>query len=278
VHKLLRTGGVLIDGIAARAESRVGAGAVITLCIDEDMPEQTPVIDTVTPVVLWEDAALIAVDKASGIETHGPHSLETAVRAYLAGKVSPSLSFRPGPLHRLDKPTSGIVMFSVTLEGAQRFSRLLQERRVHKRYLAFMDGCLDRPAQWHDTVKRVAGAGVMRTTDWHSGDGCEAVTHIIPVVWNTRYSCVIAEPVTGRTHQIRVQAAAHGHPLAGDTTYGGRYNAGGLLLHAFSLDFPGLAYPIQAPIPAPFVQTLLTHFGRSILPALNAHGAVCRSG
>jgi 23S rRNA pseudouridine955/2504/2580 synthase len=204
--------------------------------------------------ILWEGCGLIALNKPAGLPTHGDNSLETEVRAWLRDKLPPSLSFRSGPLHRLDTPTSGVIMFSSTLEGARYFSALIREHRVRKRYLALIDGRLDREALWEDALVRDKTA--KKTFVAEQAVAPNAGTIARPLAFNAAYTLVEVEISTGRTHQIRAQAAFHGHPLAGDRKYGGSLLATGLLLHAASLEFPapetGRPLIISAPLPSAF--------------------------
>jgi 23S rRNA-/tRNA-specific pseudouridylate synthase len=194
------------------------------------------------PGILAEGRGILILDKPAGLAVHGPDSLDGQVRAYLENTRSPSLSFKPGPLHRLDKPSSGIVVFSKDLEGARRFSALLRERRLGKYYLALAEGALDGPERWEDRLagKNAAGApggnpagASLRAP---AGTGKDAVTWVRPLGRAEGYTLLAAKIGTGRTHQIRVQGALRGHPLAGDRKYGGHGKE--FFLHAWALEIP----------------------------------------
>jgi 23S rRNA pseudouridine955/2504/2580 synthase len=202
---------------------------------------------------------------------HGPGSLAVQAAAWLSGKISPSLSFRPGPLHRLDKPTSGIVVFSMNLEGARRFSALLRDGSVKKSYLALVDGTIREPLVWEDRLFREKDVQKTFVSDMTDKTGKYAFTAVRPLAraaGRAEYSLILAEIATGRTHQIRAQAAAHGFPLSGDGKYGGSPLEGGLLLHAWTLDFPegeGRTH-IEAPLPERFRKKIETLFPGFRLP------------
>ncbi|MDR2608691.1 MAG: RluA family pseudouridine synthase [Treponema sp.] len=222
--------------------------------------------------ILYEDTGLLILNKPAGLASHGKESLETLVRGYLSPKLSPSLSFRPGPLHRLDKPSSGIIAFSVSLEGARAFSTALRERLLLKQYLAIVEGLVGDEEFWEEDLERDRESGVSRIHEGpeqpphisvrgRRGEDLpkKAVTRVRPLVSGRRYSLVRAEIETGRTHQIRAQAAFHGHPLAGDRKYQGR--GGGFFLHAWRLLktgaaeilLPALPRSITAPLPEKFI-------------------------
>jgi 23S rRNA pseudouridine955/2504/2580 synthase len=194
--------------------------------------------------IIWEGAGLLVLNKDAGIRVHGPDSLDEQVRAFLREKLPASLSFRPGPLHRLDKPTSGILVFSASLEGARIFSALLRARLLGKRYLALVEGKLTVPAIWEETLvrdmrrKKTEASVSAPEPERGYGPAKPARTRVFPLAARGGYSLILLEIDTGRTHQIRSQAAFHGHPLAGDRKYGGGFLSGGFLLHAFSLEFP----------------------------------------
>jgi 23S rRNA pseudouridine955/2504/2580 synthase len=252
VHRLLRRKQVLVDGLPAQAASRIRSGQLIrvegleTPESGESPRDETRALPGEQPLrIIWEGAGLLVLNKEAGVPVHGPDSLDERVRTFLRGKLPASLSFRPGPLHRLDKPTSGIVVFSASLEGARIFSALLRARLPRKRYLALVEGQLSAPAVWEETLvrdtrRKKTEALVSPPPEPGRGYGPAkpARTRVFPLAARGGYSLILLEIETGRTHQIRAQAAFHGHPLAGDRKYGGGFLSGGLLLHALSLEFP----------------------------------------
>jgi 23S rRNA pseudouridine955/2504/2580 synthase len=283
IHRLLRTGRILVNGKPARAEDRIPPGSVISLPDDvsgpspASRPPPSPGQAGQGLDILYEGSGLLILNKKPGIAVHGPESLDTLVQAYLRGRLKPSLSFRPGPLHRLDKPSGGIVVFSTDLEGARRFSALLRERRIGKQYLALVEGRVGEAETWQDPLYRdrrakKTGTGSPDKTVRGEDGTKQALTRIKPLAAADGYSLILAEIQTGRTHQIRAQAAAHKHPLGGDTKYGGRplRGAGGFFLHAWRMQFPAGAFPankdfprlISAPLPASFRSFIDDLFGR----------------
>ena len=246
IHRLLRQKLVFVNGKAARAQDRLDSGAKIFIPSLKTTDKPAPAaLHIPPPNVIWQERGLLAVNKPPGLEVHGHGSLDEMVRSYLADKITPSLSFKPGPLHRLDKPSSGIVIFSTSLDGARLFSSLLHERKVRKIYLAIVEGAVSGNEIWQDNLIRNKELKKTFTTQ-QEDNGKTAVTKITPLVVEDNFSLIQAEISTGRTHQIRAQAAAHGHPLAGDKKYGGS-GSGNFFLHAWKLEF--LKYSIEAPLP-----------------------------
>jgi 23S rRNA pseudouridine955/2504/2580 synthase len=265
IHRLLREGKVLLDGKRAGAELRVRAGQLIRLPAGNTGSRPAGTQTRARPgqpelKIVFESPDLLALNKPAGLAVHGPQSLDAQLRAYLAPRLPPSLSFSPGPLHRLDQPTSGIVVFSASLEGARSFSALIRKGVLVKRYLALVEGLLDAPGLWEDELlrdraqRKTLWAG---TTGDPTGDpaGKTARTRYRPLASRKGFSLLELELDTGRTHQIRAQAAAHHHPLAGDRKYGSATDLGisgiSFLLHAWQLEFPSGSSPalLEAPLP-----------------------------
>jgi len=269
IHRLLRQKKVLVNGTPAKGEDRLESGSKIDVPEIKNFNKTThsssfcrePLVCNIKNTkgkgksgkedlkqleILWEDSGLIAVNKPAGISVHGPDSLDTQVRSFLCDKLPPSLSFTPGPLHRLDKPSSGIVVFSSSIEGARLFTSLMREKKVRKTYLVIVEGNIKNEQIWRDSLlrdKEIKKTFIAKEDE----QGKNAVTKVTPLSVNGNYTLIKAEIETGRTHQIRAQAASHGHPVAGDVKYGGKKIKGDIFLHAWKLEF--LQYVIEAPIP-----------------------------
>jgi 23S rRNA pseudouridine955/2504/2580 synthase len=265
IHRLLRLGQVLVDGKPAKAQDRLDCGNVICIPSLKDAPPPAPAGRLKAPLrapgtidIIWQGPGLLAVNKPPGLAVHGPGSLEAKVRSFLAEKLPPSLSFKPGPLHRIDKPSSGIVVFSTNIDGARLFSALMRERKVRKTYLAVVEGTVKKEENWQEELARDHEKKKTFISRPDSQAGKTAITKIKPLAAGGGCSLIEAEIATGRTHQIRAQAAFHGHPLAGDAKYGG-HGRDGFFLHAWKLEF--LEYSIEAPLPGAFREKARELFG-----------------
>jgi len=278
IYRLLREGQVLVDGKPAKGQERINSGVKISIpsLNDVQKPKLPPAHShkLPPPEIIWEGPGLIAVNKPAGLTVHGPDSLDTIVQSYLTDKLTHSLSFKPGPLHRLDKPSSGIVVFSTSLEGARLFTSLMKELsesqdssapKVRKTYLAIVEGSLNNEEIWKDELIRDKEKKKTFVTERCDSEiGKTAVTKVTPLETKGGYSLIQAEITTGRTHQIRVQAAAHGYPLLGDVKYKEQRieqkgNKVDFFLHAWKLEF--LEYSIEAPLPEVFKDKIEALFG-----------------
>jgi tRNA pseudouridine32 synthase/23S rRNA pseudouridine746 synthase/23S rRNA pseudouridine955/2504/2580 synthase len=166
--------------------------------------------------VLFEGAGLLAVDKPAGMlvipgrgEGSGP-SLREVLEAKLGRKVF--------VVHRLDRDTSGVVVFALAPEQHRTLSMAFESGKVRKRYLALVEGRLEAP-RLVDAALVPARKGRMRVAR-PGEEGKDSRTRVRPVEVFTAASLVEAEPLTGRTHQIRVHLLSQGHPLLVDHQYG----------------------------------------------------------
>jgi len=280
IHRMLRQGMVLVGGHKADARRRVLSGETITVLqaeAEREAPAAKPVDieekagnSNAIPEILFEGSGLLILNKPSGLSVHGRGSLDDMVQSYLAPKLPPSLSFRPGPLHRLDKPSSGVLVFSTSLEGARLFSGMMRGGMIKKEYLAIVEGKIEKAETWVDELFR--DTKIKKTfTESQVGNNPEqlkgkyAVTGISPLTANKACSLVLFKIETGRTHQIRAQAASRGYPLLGDRKYGASHLSGGFLLHAWRLYLPPPFPPmIEAPLPENFKETIKKLFGTDI--------------
>ena len=268
IYKALRRGDIRLNGAKAEPASPVSTGD--KLAVWQALLARNPKAHSVASSssdelpsewILYSGDDLLALNKPSGLVVHrGDHSpgfsaekpLDDRVRAWLAPSLAPSLSFRPGPLHRLDRETSGIVVFSRTLVGARTFSVALAAGRVKKTYLAVLRGRLDSERLVEATLLRDDETRTTKTME----DGESASTLFRPMAHGQGsgglLTLVEVELGTGRTHQIRAHAQSLGSPLAGDRKYGGGETPSGLdvpwLLHAWKLSCTPLLN-LTAPVP-----------------------------
>lgn len=196
--------------------------------------------------VLLEDNHCLAVSKPAGLLTMGDRSGDASLHSlacdYLKHKYAKPGAVFLGVVHRLDRTVSGVVLLARTSKAAARLSEQFRERTVRKIYWAMVEG---RPPQregvLRDRLAKDRIRNISRIVDDDESTNSDAVDAELryTVLRSGRTdSLVEVELMTGRSHQIRVQLAAAGCPIAGDVKYGGRPNARRrLALHARELTF-----------------------------------------
>ncbi len=240
----------------------------------------SPLGDELRHSVIFENEHLLGINKPRGVTVHAPDGLDQQVRSYLGDSLPHSLSFRPGPIHRIDRNTTGIVFFGKSAVGARRLGEYLRNDSARKVYMAVLDGALRTPVVWEDRLRRNtrtrrshrASRSPARDRSNRSSSnrrheaGQAAVTGVCPILWNDDATLALCTIRTGRTHQIRAQAAIHDSPLLGDRKYGGRPEREGYILHAMVFILPvddetlGFRY-VYADPPASVLERLERRFG-----------------
>jgi RluA family pseudouridine synthase len=180
--------------------------------------------------ILIEDEAVLAVVKPPGIATQAPRgidSLETRIRAYLArGEREPGDVYLGIP-HRLDRPVCGAMVFAKTRRAARHLSRQFERRRVTKLYWACVERTVEPPdGTWIDYLRKVYGQPKAEVVAASDPQGQEAILRYRTLGQHRAGAWLEIELLTGRTHQIRAQAASRGHPVLGDVAYGARLSFG----------------------------------------------------
>ncbi len=287
IHKALRKGDIRVDGKRRSPDYRCSKGESLECRIvhTEAAPGEksavrspslgaldTPVYSGVFPPldILLEHSKLLFIAKPTGQLVHGAKdSLEAQVKDYLKDSLPASLSFLPGPLHRLDRNSSGVLCFSKSLEGATAFSKALKAGKIGKLYVALVEGRLEGSFRWDDTLTRdsnthrtMVSSDPGLTTDKTSKP---ASMDIETLAAEYSFSLVLIRLHTGRTHQIRAQASFHGYPLAGDIKYGAKNRHHRFFLHSLRLEFTtplleGLPTAVEAPLPKLFLEIIQKRF------------------
>lgn len=179
--------------------------------------------------ILFHDKNLVAVNKPAGILVHRT-KMDFGQTESIVNLLRDQIGAQIFPIHRLDKPTSGVLVFALSSEIAKIMSQEFIERRVHKKYLAVVRGRMNEEISVDHPLKEELDkiSDKMAKKDKPAQ---EALTHFSPLA-NTelpvsvdryptsRYSLVQAMPVTGRKHQIRRHLRHINHPIIGDTTHG----------------------------------------------------------
>ncbi len=245
-----REDGILVNGRRVTVRYVLHEGDVITLG-DRDTPETATerVIPVELPLeVLYEDDYVIALTKPADMPTHPSHghlcdTLANAL-AYRYREADEPFVFRP--LGRLDRNTSGVVVAAKTRAAAGCLSRALQRGLVRKRYVAIVAGEMPVDGIEHllsAPMYRPDAVGIRRAVavpeEAETVGAVEAVTRYRVLAAGGGLSLVLCEPLTGRTHQLRVHLAHLGYPILGDDIYGTPSPCiGRQALHALSLSVP----------------------------------------
>jgi tRNA pseudouridine32 synthase/23S rRNA pseudouridine746 synthase len=205
--------------------------------------------------VLFIDAEALVIDKPAGFAVHpGPRTRES-LEQYL-GQLRFGFQRQPQPVHRLDRDTSGCLLLARNPKAHKRFNLAFEQRRVRKTYVAVLDRI---PAEHEGRIDMALAKVSTQAEGWRmvpDPSGQKAVTDWRVVAEREGRALVLFTPETGRTHQLRIHAAAGiGIPIVGDPVYGA--GRGPMLLHALSLDIERDgkdAVSATAPLPPTFVQ------------------------
>jgi len=259
-QRLIDAGLVRVDGVVRPKRFTLSGGETV----DFDEPAPEPVAD-VPPAqfrIAYEDEHLLVIDKPAGVVVHPGvgHSEGTLVQA-LAGRVAGGPPERPGVVHRLDRDTSGLLLFARSERVHAALQAALRAREITREYLALVEG---RPPARRGTIEAPLGRDrrVRTRISTDTDDPHEAVTHfaVERALGDDTLLRVTLE--TGRTHQIRAHLLAIGYPVVGDQEYGGakKYGLSRQFLHAERLAFDhpesGASVDLRAPLPEDLVRAL----------------------
>lgn len=275
VYKLVRSGQVRVNGGRAKAERRLEGGDEVRIPpvrLEDPQARGTPargLLEAMEASILFEDARLLAVDKPSGVASHGGSGISF-------GAIETLRALRPGEslelVHRLDRDTSGVLVVAKKRSALSELQALMREDAgsgIRKRYLALLAGRMPDGVMSVDAPLHV---GLRQGGERHvqvDPAGKPSLSHFRLLERRGGQSYCEVRIETGRTHQIRAHARHIGHPVAGDDKYGDpeanrrlREQVGlkRLFLHAASLEFALDAgrtpYVLNAPLPAELLEVL----------------------
>ncbi len=199
--------------------------------------------------ILYEDNHIIVVNKPIGVlvqpDTSGSESLEESIKEYLRVTYEKAGEAFLGVVHRIDRPTSGVVVLAKTSKALSRLNEQLRDRGFKKEYLALVESPLPKPQDHlsgHISRNMKTNKSFISSTPTQHSKRAEL--NYTALGATTRYYGVLVELLTGRHHQIRAQLASIGCPIKGDLKYGARRSNdyGGIALHSYRLT---LLHPVK---------------------------------
>ncbi len=224
---IIESGNVTVDQIPVlKAGTKLKPGSIIEILVPDDnsdglVPENIP-LD-----IIYEDAKVIVINKPAGLVVHpgagNPSgTVVNALLAYYPPIRNVGEPDRPGVVHRLDKDTSGVLIFAKTNDAYKWLVKQFKSREISKTYLALVDGHpptptgrIEAPIERDPVVRTRMAVGIR-------GQGKAAVSEYFERQKYENHSLIEVHPITGRTHQIRVHLSYIGAPVVGDTLYGHR--------------------------------------------------------
>ncbi len=261
VKKLKYSGKILLNSIPVHVNAKVREGDLLEAIVDSDEYNEDIVPEPMDLDILFEDDNLIAINKPPNTVVHPTalHQSGTIANGLMHYLLSRGVKTLVRPVSRLDRDTSGIIVFALNPFIQENLVRQMHCKSYVKEYIGLVHGAMENASGTIDLpIERVPGSLMLRHV---SPDGAPSVTHY-EVIENFKDSSFLKFRLeTGRTHQIRVHCQATGHPLVGDTLYdlpafGGRL--AGLMdrqaLHSyrtvFTHPYTNKEMELKAPIPA----------------------------
>ncbi|WPM05536.1 pseudouridine synthase family protein [Borreliella sinica] len=245
IIKHIRKGDIRLNGLKSHFSCRVCKGDKIylykslgqSLNLASDKFYKSNIdFQCIQKRIIYEDSDLLVVDKQRGILVHGgKNSLDFLVNAYLLKEDLSSLSFKPSAVHRLDRNTSGIIIFAKNINAARKLSTAFSSGSITKKYFAILLGEIKSAVVYKNHLfrnKRLRKTFVLQDKEF-----INAVTRVNPIL--SSKSATLAEIVieTGFTHQIRSQCSFNNHPLINDKKYHNKFKKSNYFLHAFLVKF-----------------------------------------
>ncbi|MCA9178320.1 MAG: RluA family pseudouridine synthase [Planctomycetales bacterium] len=218
------------------------------------------------PEILYREGPCIVVAKPGGVLTQAPphiDSMERRIKSYLKDAEDKTGNVYLGMPHRLDRPASGALVVARHVRAARRLCEQFETRQVLKLYWALVEGSIpETEGQWHDWVRKIPDVAQAQVVEESHAEAKFASLRFRVIQRREGRTLLEIELETGRTHQIRLQAAHRGHPIVGDSLYGATLPFGPrtdeprdrwIALHARRLAFrhPMTREPVDVTAPMP---------------------------
>ena len=261
IYKMFRKKDIKVNGKKVNEKYILKNNDVVEMFLYEDKFKEFTATKNIYNVqktfkVLYEDNHVLIVYKPAGLLVHedkneSVNTLTNQVLSYLANKNELDLSrentFMPGPVHRLDRNTSGIVIFFFSLGALQVLNEMIKQRHcIEKSYLTICKGKVNQKRNLKGYIVKLDDQAQVKLVSKDYPGALTMETIVKPVKYNNDYSKVEVTLVTGRMHQIRVHLSSIDHPIIGDRKYGDfelnkfvkkEFGLNHQLLHAYKIRF-----------------------------------------
>lgn len=259
IYKLFRKKDVKINKHWVKENYILQEGDELSIYISDQQleefnkPKEIKKVNLNHPIV-YEDDNILIIDKPRGLLVHGDENEKVVTLAnevinylYFKGEYNPNdKGFTPAPAHRLDRNTSGLVVFAKNLVSLQELEELFKNKdNITKEYLALVKGKVDHKLEIDSPLLKDEKTGIVRVSKY----GKTALTYVEKVKFYGDFTLVNVQILTGRTHQIRVHLSSLGYPIVGDSKYGDfklnkmfkdLYGFENQFLHAYKLTFKNI--------------------------------------
>lgn len=265
IYKSLRKGLIKLNNKKTTAQTHIKTGDIINVASfllesnninDKKIQNQTEnnkkydSKQNFIPKIVFQNQHILIINKPYDFLVQANNTNEIPLDKiiqdfYIKNNDIKSISFTPGPLHRLDKKTTGLLCFSWSLDGAKWFSNNIQNHTITKKYRGIVQGKIPAKQIWTDFIdKNYDENKKFQTVITTNTNEPNAYTEVTPISYGTFKNMEVTyaefDIKTGKTHQIRAQSSFHGFPLLGDTAYGAKKLnlKREYFLHAYELNFP----------------------------------------
>ncbi|ASS97298.1 RNA pseudouridine synthase [Peribacillus simplex NBRC 15720 = DSM 1321] len=255
VHEWRMSKEVTVNGNSVTWSTILNEGDTISIPLLDHAENETIKAENLGIPILYEDDLLLIANKPAGMDTHPSHpgeahSLINGVAHHLQ-KTGQTCMIKH--IHRLDKDTTGAVLFAKNRLIGSMLDRMLEEREIKRTYLALVEGNIKKDEG--DIKEKIGRDRHHATRRRVSPTGQTAVTHFRVINRDSKKNLTLVSCTleSGRTHQIRVHFSHLNHPLAGDTLYGGKKTFHRQALHARKIEFIHPISELKMIIEAPFI-------------------------
>lgn len=268
IYKMIRKKLFKVNGKRIKEEYMLREGEVLEIYLaDETFDELKGSREAIPQTelsldIVYEDEEILVVNKPKGVLTHPndecyDETLAIAVKDYLRSYVTHT--FSPASISRLDRNTSGLILFGKTYEALQKYNVLMRERRIKKYYHAIVEGNIRKSGLIQGYLYKDQKKNEVHLYQHKVHEQAKKVlTRYKRIEGYGDYSLVEVELITGRSHQIRASLSFIKHPIAGDVKYGGKkvMNINSQLLHCYKLEVGTLEFEKRSQAISEFIRKI----------------------